>query len=136
MGRMTLIRMLVFGVFFCIIFSGCEKQNQFQSDYTLPVKHIVSIRYRDARNAEALPKTHFFAGEVPAVRIAGCGGYDVWFLLVEEATGKVIKGVEQHIGEGKSLCWPFPDLFDGSYYVVLKVPGKIRKEICTFTVSQ
>lgn len=134
--RATIITMLVVTVFFGAFLSGCEEHSQLQPKYTASAEHIVSIRYSDATNVQALTKDHFIAGEVPAIRIQDCGGHEVFFLLVESSTGKVVKAVKQYIGKGKTLYWPFPHLHEGSYYVVLKVPGITQKETCTFMVSR
>ena len=132
--RATIIAMLVVGVFLAAFLFGCEGYSQLQPEYTSRAEHIDSIRYSDVTNAQALTKDYFIAGEVPAIRIQGCGGYTARFLLIDRLTNKVLKGEMQYIGKGKTLYWPFPNLPEGSYRVVLKVPGIIRKETCTFTV--
>lgn len=123
-------------IFVVIFLSSCGKQNQSQSKNNSFTEHIVSIRYRDAANPQAPEKDTFVAGESPAIRIQGCGGHTILFLLVDSSTSKVIRGQEEYVGQGKNLHWPFPDLANGSYYVVLKVPGITKREVCEFTVNR
>ena len=125
-------------VLFVVFLAGCKEQSKIQPNqtYTPPTKHILTISYRDASNAQALAKEHFVTGEVPAIRIKNCGGHVAFFLLVDSSSSKVIKAEKQNIGIGKTLYWPFPHLPEGSYYVVLKVPDITEKETCTFTVSR
>ena len=134
--RAMIIAMLAVALFLGLFLLGCGEHRQLKSEYAATTEHLDSIRYSDATNAEALTKDHFVAGEVPAIRIQGCGGRRVRFLLVESSTGKLITGKTHNVAEGRTLYWPFPHLPEGSYYVVLKVPGLIRKETCTFTVSR
>jgi hypothetical protein len=125
-------RCLTLLIFFFLL--GCEKHSQLQPECASTTEHIASINYSDAKNAQALAKDNFIAGEVPAIRIQGCGGRMVRFLLYETSTSKLITGKNHYIAKGRTLYWPFPHLSEGSYYFVLKTTG--IRETCTFTVSR
>ena len=134
MERVMITALLVIAVFLGSFLLGCEEHSQLQPEHAATAQHITSINYSDAKNVQVLAKDHFIAGEVPAIRVQGCGGRMVRFLLFETSANKFITGKNHFIAKGRTLYWPFPHLPEGSYYFVLKAPG--IRETCTFTVSR
>jgi len=122
-----------------ILSSGCGDVESFvgsASNHAGPQEHIATVRYLESSDPNAEEVDRFKCGEVPAIKIEGCGGHTAWFIVVELATRKTVRAESVDIPKGKTIYWPLPGLSPGSYRASLKVAGVTYRERCTFTLEE
>ena len=98
-------------------------------------RHIATVRYLESSDPNAEEVDRFRRGEVPAIKIKGCGGHTAWFIVVELTAGKTVRTESVDIPKGKTIYWPLPGLSPGSYRASLKVAGVTHRERCTFMLE-
>lgn len=97
-------------------------------------EQLTAVLYSEIRDPNACPRNSFTVGEVPAIKIQGCGGGEVRLLVVETAAGRLVVGQTIRLKNGRTYYRPLPHIRPGRYKVSMAGQGMPRSSY-VFTVS-
>ncbi|MHC4211842.1 MAG: hypothetical protein ACYSWP_00580 [Planctomycetota bacterium] len=118
-----------------ILSTGCEDFEDSIAPTFQSQGYITTVRYMQSRDPNAEEVSQFKVGEIPAVKIKGCGGHTVLFIVVELATGKTVRSKSLYVRKGDTICWPLPKLKSGAYMASLRAPGVILRDRWPFEIQ-
>ncbi len=93
---------------------------------------LTAVLYSEIRDPNVCARNSFAVGEVPAIKIQGCGGGEVRLLVVETAGGRLIVGQTIRLKSGQTYYRPLPHIPPGSYKVSME---GVPKSSYAFTVN-
>ncbi len=95
---------------------------------------LTAVLYSEIRDPNICSRNSFAAGEVPAIKIQGCGGKEVRLLVIETEAGRLIVGQTVRLKNGQTYYRPLPHIPPGRYKISMAGQGVPRSSYA-FTVS-